>query len=248
MTAIGVDGCPAGWFYVSEGEALEPFGIVPSLEVLVDRVPEDSALFVDIPIGLRDDDGRARGCDTLARRLLGRKRGSSVFPAPPHAVLGTEDYAAALQRSRAVTGKGLSMQTFRIAPKIREVDGLLRGGQRARAMIREVHPEVCFWAFAGGKSMKHRKKTREGIDERMEVLTSVMPESQDVVTAALAQFKRKELARDDIVDALVALATARSRPGNLHTLPDSPELDSQGLPMEMVFNCERVSGALLKEL
>jgi predicted RNase H-like nuclease len=243
MLAIGVDGCSSGWIYASLGAGLDPFGVVPNLSSLINKIPDDAVVFVDIPISLWEESGHARNCDTAARRLLGQ-RGSSVFPAPPRAILDAKDYDDALKRSRALTGKGLSKQAFAIFPKIREVDNLLASDPRARMMIREIHPELCFWAFAGGSPMNYSKKKLEGFEERMCILEKVLPEARAMASSALRSFKRKEVARDDIVDALVALATAASDPKFLATLPETPELDSKDISMEMVFNCKYVLSAL----
>ena len=159
-----------------------------------------------------------------------------MFPAPIRAVLREKDYAAALRRSRALTGKGLSRQAFAIVPKIREVDVLMRGNRRARELVREVHPEVCFWAFAGGMNMKHRKKRGEGFAERMWLLEKLLPGAHDAGMEALGAFKRQDVARDDIADALVATATASSPPSTLRTLPSTPVHDSKGLAMEIVYS------------
>ena len=68
------------------------------------------------------------------------------------------------------TGTGLTKQAFGILGKCREVDQLLRDDLTVRSVIREIHPEVCFWAFGGGKPMKHYKKDDAGFRERLDVL------------------------------------------------------------------------------
>ncbi len=111
VLAIGVDGCPAGWFFVAlEASGTMRCGVVRALQELVLDVREPARLFVDIPIGLPDGPG-GRECDQLARRELGPRR-SSVFPAPARAVLDAVDYEDAKRRSRTATGKGLSKQAW----------------------------------------------------------------------------------------------------------------------------------------
>ena len=51
----------------------------------------------------------------------------------------------------------------------------------------------------------------------------------------LRQFKRKEVARDDAVDALAAAVTAAAPAAALRTLPPQPHEDRTGLRMEMVY-------------
>lgn len=236
FTATGVDGCRAGWFFVS----LKPNGqmrwdVVGDGELgeLVRCAGESDRIFVDIPIGLPDGpEGRA--CDRAARKALGKPRASSVFPAPAQAVLGASDYEDAKRRSREATGKKVSIQTFAIVPKICEVDALLRRDARARRLVREIHPEVCFWALNGCKPMKHSKKKKAGFRERLGVLESIRPTAGQEIAEILKRFKRKEVARDDAVDAMVAAVTAAHDAAVLRTLPPCPPRDS-GLPMEMVY-------------
>ena len=236
FTATGVDGCPAGWFFVS----LEPhgpmrWGVVRELGELVRCAGESDRIFVDIPIGLPDGpEGRA--CDRAARKVLGKRRGS-VFPAPARAVLGASDYEDAKRRSREATGgKAVNVQTFAIVSKIHEVDSLLRRDAKARRLVREIHPEVCFWALNGCKPMKHSKKKKAGFCERLDVLERICPDARREIDEILKRFKRKEVARDDAVDAMVAAVTAAHDAAALQTLPPCPPRDSAGLlPMEMVY-------------
>ena len=232
---FGVDGCRKGWFFVKSEGARLSYGVVARLGDLVNNTAPHSLIYVDIPIGLRDESGQPRVCDTAARQLLGAKRRSSVFPAPLRAILNEPTHQAATAKSKKLSGKGLSQQAFAIVPKIREVDELLADDIAARSMVREVHPELCFWGLAGSTAMSHRKKTKDGFEERMNVLSRVMPEAEGIVNLAMNDFLRKDVARDDIVDALVALVTAKVPNSDQRTAPSNPERDSRNLPMEMVY-------------
>ena len=234
MTAYGVDGCKAGWFYVRiQGRGIN-HGIVTHLSELVEEAPKDSYVFVDIPIGLRDIDRTSRACDTAARRLLGSPRRSSIFNAPIRAVLTHTDYATANAQSKKISGKGLSRQSFAITPKVKEVDDLLCSSEKARSIIREVHPELCFYGLSGRRPMTHRKKSRAGFQERLAVLKSHCAAAETVVDEALSAYLRKHVAADDVLDALVCAITA-SMPDYWRTVPEIPDADSQGVPMEMVY-------------
>ena len=233
--AIGVDGCRAGWFFV----ALEPsgttrFGVVRALQELVRDAREPARVFVDIPIGLPTKAGE-RECDLVARRQLGEPRRRSVFPAPARGVLDAVDYEDAKRRSLDTTGKSLTIQTFSIVPKCREIDRLLRDDAKARRLVREVHPEVCFWAFAGRRPMEHKKTKPEGFRERLDLLKRLRPSAEHEIERMVRKFKSKEVARDDAVDAMAAAVTALGEGAALRTLPSRPQRDSVGLPMEMVY-------------
>ena len=233
---VGVDGCPAGWFSVALGEdAFHEMKVFGAFAELVRYYHDAPLIFVDIPIGLNESGLEERRCDKTARRLLGR-RGSSVFPAPIRQVLAESTYEDASRTNRRVRGKGISKQTWAIVPKIAEIDCLLAELPSARERVREIHPEVLFWALNGRNAMRFNKKKRPGIEERMAVLERYEQRTQAIYDDVMANYFRKVVARDDILDALAAAVTARlGYPDRLATLPDDPPTDDRGLPMEMVF-------------
>ena len=234
FTAYRVDGCRAGWLYVG----IEPgggmrWGVVPLLADFVRTVGDSDRIFVDIPIGLPEG-GEGRTCDREARRRLG-PRGSSVFSAPVRAVFGIDTYEDANRVSRAAVGKGLSQQAFSIVRKVGEVDFLLQRCSKARRLVRDVHPEVCFWALAGEAPMSFRKKAKAGFRQRVAVLGTLRPSVSDEVCQIARTYRRKDVAWDDIADAYVAALAASQPSERLRTLPAAPEHDRYGLPMEMVY-------------
>jgi len=236
LSVVGVDGCRSGWFCVSLfSSAVWKVGIEPNFGQIWSKWCEADAILVDIPIGLRDWGAEERLCDREARRALGRPRSSSVFPVPCRAALYAGDYENASSLNKRRTGRRLSKESWNIAGKIREVDELLRSDDSARAVVREAHPEVLFWAWNCGRSMKHNKRTEAGFRERLRLLERCYPGSQAIVTSTLDAYPRKAVARDDIVDALVAAVTGKLGSRSLRSFPDSPERDSTGLPMEIVY-------------
>lgn len=183
---------------------------------------------IDIPIGLPDTGSRL--CDQEARRLL-RARASSVFPAPLRGVLNAPNYAAANALSRSA-GTGLSQQTFALIPKIREVDQALLRSPALAATVFEVHPELSFREWNGGRPMGHAKRSGFGFVERLRLANSVYAgEAQRI----RVQVKRREVSDDDILDAIAALWTAeRIHKGAAHHLPAALQKDAMGLPMGML--------------
>jgi len=121
-------------------------------------------------------------------------------------------------------------------PKIAEVDCLLATVPLERERVREVHPELLYWALNGRQAMGYNKRKPPGHRERMAVLRRLEPSAQEAFELALDRWLRKEVARDDILDALAAAVTAREGyPDGLRTVPGNPPSDAYGLPMEMVF-------------
>lgn len=170
-----------------------------------------------------------RAGDRAARKLLGRPRASSVFPAPTRSVLAATSWEDACGRSRASgpKGKALSKQTYAILPKIREVDEFLQGRPELRDVVREIHPEVSFHELAG-KPMTHRKGSTAGRRERERELASLFPELDLIEKAGRDQ----GLPIEDILDATVACWSAlRLARGEGRSLPDVIPLDTTGLPM-----------------
>ena len=240
-TVFGVDGCRAGWFFV----AMKPtgkteWGIVERLEKIVVRTGLEDRIFVDMPIGLPEP-GDSRPCDVEARKSLGAPRSSSVFPPPPRAVLRAGSYDEARGISLSTTGKSLSKQTYALLPRIREVDSLMRGCEKARLIVREVHPEVCFWALNGKTSMQHNKRREDGRTERCDVLERHHASARRIFDEAKRAFPRKVLQPDDILDALAIAVTGTAERDTLRTLPANPTRDSEGLPMEMVYSLSDLS-------
>ena len=245
MSVVGVDGCPDGWLaVVYEGDTFaracthEDFGSVWETHGSAETV------LVDVPIGLREASNEKRPCDDAARAVLG-PRSSSVFPPPVRDAVDEDSYADAKALQEAQTDGSLGVQSWHIAPKIRQVDRLLREtAPEARGIVREAHPEVCFWALAGERPMAYSKTGQPAAAfwERVAVL-----ERTDDGILADVQAAGTDLgggaSLDDLLDAFVLAVTASDLTGPLRTLPpaDSPaaERDPAGLPMEMVYSKRR---------
>lgn len=237
---VGVDGCKAGWFAIRlYGQNEYEVGVFPAFEELVRCYIGVDLILVDIPIGLPED-ATPRECDREARGLLERRR-SSVFPTPTRQAVEQasstpKDYAAASAVEECYAGKKLNQQTFNIAAKIAEVDSVLRGrGDGVQPHIREIHPEVCFWALNGNQAMALAKKKKDGFKERIALLRRLDPSIDAIVEAAERKYLRREVAWDDIADALVAVVTGYHGYSALQTIPANVPTDAKGLPMEMVF-------------
>ena len=230
MDVIGVDGCADGWIAASR-DALGAICCrrVNVLAELFRNPIRPRVVAVDVPIGLLERG--ARDCDVEARRLLGVRRGS-VFPAPIRPILTATSQADASRIRHRVEGKGVSIQTWAIVPKIVEVDGCLRADEARREIVREVHPEVSFFFLNGERPMSAAKRKADGQAERLSVLRKW---AGDAIVAALARRREMDCKADDIVDALVALWTAeRIACGTAISIPAKPPLDAYGLRMEMV--------------
>jgi predicted RNase H-like nuclease len=228
---VGVDGCAEGWVFIVEAGGSLEVGVVSHLQSLLDRLSKRVVVAVDVPIGLTECGPRE--CDVEARRVLGAPRASRVFPAPVRACLGAETYAEACEAHHRADGRRLFQQAFGILKKIREVNQILMKDLGLQARIREVHPEVCFAPWNGGKAMSHRKSRPVGRQERETLIDSVWPRERERLRTLI---RGRRYNADDLNDAFAALWTARRiRNHEAAVLPKSPPKDSVGLRMEIVL-------------
>jgi predicted RNase H-like nuclease len=238
---VGVDGYGAGWFAIALTEAGDfdtvVFSEISDLWNYFCGDHTDVHICLDIPIGLidRSSSYKRRPCDAEARKLLAPKRHPSVFTPPCREALHAESYESACDINEEVTGIRLTKQLWGIVPKIREVDDFLVSAHSAQENIKEIHPEICFWAFAG-KPMEDSKKKNEVFIERKKILQEICNLTDRIVQNSLDKYNRKDVARDDILDALVASLTAKlSFEKGLKSVPQNPGRDSKDLPMQMVY-------------
>ena len=233
---IGIDGCKAGWFCVFvDSNDKWSYCVLPDAIAIAEVVGSANSALIDIPIGLLSEGADERLCDKAARKLLGAKRASSVFPAPARQVLAAGNYQEALAINRKFTSRGLSKQAWNIVPKIREIDQLLRSRTELQAILRECHPELCFWALNNENVMHFNKKKEQGRHERLAVLEKYYPECHLLFEQASSEYLRRHVAHDDIIDAMVCAATAKFGYGKYLTVPKKPDRDLIGLPMQMVY-------------
>lgn len=231
---VGINGCKAGWFCIFEELPSRHLAskTFTTIEDLAKHIEPLDVVAIDVPIGLTDSGPRA--CDVEARKMLGGKRASSVFPAPVRAALSAETYDEACVRSFAVQQKKLPKQAWAIYPKIRQLDELLTRRRDLCKKIFEVHPEVSFCGWNSMQPIVEPKKTKEGFGIRLDLIDQHFGVNAFAVTRA--RYNKKDVADDDILDAFAALWTAeRILRREAKTIPEQPTSDSAGLPMRMVY-------------
>src|SRR5215813_8040657 len=126
----GVDGCPSGWVAAFVRADLREARVrLMTRFIEVPAAPEAPAIIaIDIPIGLPERAGHGgRAAENAVRPLLGARQ-SSVFSVPSRVAIEALDYAQACSIAFATSDppRRMSKQLFMIAPKIREVDAMLR--------------------------------------------------------------------------------------------------------------------------
>ena len=224
---LGLDGCKAGWCVVrlpvENAPAAAIFETLPAL--LNGPWGEARGICVDIPIGLSEHGPRA--CDQLARRALGPKRGSSVFPAPRRFMLSCDSYEEANARGKAQgPGGGLSKQAWNLIPKIAEVDAAITPDDQARLV--EGHPEIAFLRLAG--EILPPKRGAQGRAARREALAAA---GLSGLEAAWSALNRPGVGEDDFLDACALALTARTRLSGAATRHSDNVRDERGFVMEI---------------
>lgn len=230
----GVDGCRAGWIALTFDPESGGIGaaVYGSARDLIEETRASAVVAVDIPIGLPESGQRE--CDRKARRLLGWPRRNSVFSPPIRPALRAADRLEASEITQRVDGRRVGVQSWAITSKIREMDAALQQDLTMQSRVKEVHPELCFWALAGGRPMVHTKKRRPGREERQDLVAREFGDS--AFASVRACFLCKVVAHDDILDAFAALWTAgRVTESQSVSLPEDSTKDSVGLRMEIVY-------------
>jgi predicted RNase H-like nuclease len=229
----GVDGCKSDWLCITKNvdTGFISSEVFSDAQSLLQQKPEPSVVAVDIPIGLMESG--SRHCDIESRKILG-KRKSSVFPSPIRSVLQIDSYKEANTVHKQITRKGITKQTHAICKKILEFDIILSEQPDHRKRVKEVHPEVCFWAWNKKQPMDNYKKTTEGLNARRKLITDYF--GHEAIKEVRYKYYCKDIADDDIHDAFAALWTAeRILKGEARHFPENPPCDEKGLFMAMWY-------------
>ena len=136
------------------------------------------------------------------------------------------------QINRDVLQKGISKQSWFICSKIKELDKLLIQNPQLQARIRESHPEVAFHYLNAKVSMQFNKKKDEGQQERLNLLSKFSQNIDAIYNTSIQKFKRKDVAKDDMIDALCLAVTLEQTIKNNISL-ESSNLDGKNLVMKI---------------
>lgn len=233
-TFAGVDGCRSGWIVIRiEKNNNWDCKLCEFIHEVIDFSSQAELTLIDIPVGLKDNDPAERICDKEARKFLGYPRMFSVFRIPVRPVIYAPSYEEACTLNLKITGKKISIQTWGIIPRIREVDRVFTKNPYLQNYIRETHPEICFKGLSG-RPMRYSKKTQNGINERLNILKNIYPFSGSIYSTLAKSIPRKRALYDDIIDALAAAISARLA-WKEPLILGNKEVDSRNLRMEIVY-------------
>lgn len=231
----GVDGCRGGWIAAfAEVSGAVHVRVLPRFADVLAAPERPEIVAVDIPIGLPEAIGPGgRGPERAVRGLLGARQ-SSVFTVPSRPAVYARDYRAACLIALATSDppRKVSKQLFMIAPRIREVDEILRADPSLAPRVFEVHPEVAFWRLNGEQALTKPKKVKgqpypPGLDLRRRLLAA-----EGFAAEVTGQAPPPGAGADDLLDALACAAVARRiLAGRARPFPDPPFADGFGLPV-----------------
>ena len=229
---VGLDGCRCGWVCCQIQDEKLSFVLLKHISDIT-RL-NSTLMFIDIPIGLGDKKIK-RTIDIELRKLLSKSRKSSVFNPPIIEVLNTENYKMGNELNKKITGKGISLQSWNISKKIKEVNDFKLSKESNKMNLFESHPELCFESLNKNPLM-HSKKTDKGILERLDIINKYILLSPNKIDEFYRKFKSNILKKDDIVDAAVLALSAKlwNKNGKCKITQEISR-DSNGIPFQIRY-------------
>lgn len=216
---IGIDGCKRGWFSVWQNpDDTIQSSIFSTLNHLKDFFNDEAHLIIGIDMPVVLSDFIPREADQLARKLLSKKA-SSVFTAPTPEMLEQPNYERASYVSKRLFGKSMSLQSWYLFPKIKDVQTIIHD---THINLYEIHPELSFRAMNHEEVILESKKSKEGFEIRNNLLRRHF-ESFDFESIRNL-YPRKDVMDNDILDAMAVLwSTKRIQANEASFLPKIPE-------------------------
>jgi len=216
---IGIDGCKRGWFSVWQNpDDTIQSSIFSTLNHLKDFFNDEAHLIIGIDMPVILSDVIPREADQLPRKLLSKKA-SSVFTAPTPEMLEQPNYERASYVSKRLFGKSMSLQSWYLFPKIKDVQTIIHD---AHINLYEIHPELSFRAMNHEEVILESKKSKEGFEIRNALLRRHF-ESFDFESIRNL-YPRKDVMDNDILDAMAVLwSTKRIQANEASFLPKIPK-------------------------
>ncbi|WP_440999666.1 DUF429 domain-containing protein [Fodinibius sp. SL11] len=235
MKTLGIDGCRVGWIAISLDDEGAGYWLLESDEELKEYIEKFDRIFIDVPIGLTEEE-YVRECDDELRDILGPDYKASVFNPPIRPALHAPTYAEASMTSYEITGKKISTQAWNITPNIKTVDQFLQNDEELQDKVFESHPELLFRILNGNNSILQKKATKKGLRHRLKLLKDRSKYADDFFRDIKEEYRRNQVDEDDIVDAMaLAWFALQSTEKELKTLPENPPTDSTGLTMAIHY-------------
>jgi predicted RNase H-like nuclease len=231
---VGIDGYIDGWCccIIHDGVRIE---LHKNLTTLFENIGINNLTLIDMPVGLSSKNFE-RFIDFKLRTYLPKNKKSSVFTAPCREAVLSNDYNSAKKANQIITNRSISIQSWNISKKIKELDRFLISQKKNKLTIKESHPEFCFVNLNNNNPLIHSKKTNEGYNERLSILIRNSEGIEMVVKKSIEKFKKEKVKKDDILDSIVLALTSKYWQKNgSRTITQNPEKDEMGIPFEIYY-------------
>ena len=233
MKIAGIDSCPFGWIVILHDEKTFSFEVVSSIEELMSIHPDLKRIFIDIPIGLSSSNF-TRTIESSLRKELGNRSSTIFTPACRKSVYaGNYDDARAINKQ--ILGKSVSIQSYNISKKIKEID-LYFQKKPHDIEIYESHPEICFKYLNNSKTVQTEKSSKEGFQERFALLAQHSPKLKELYENLRISYPKSKVKPDDILDAMVlCISNLESVSSPLRFIKDENKKDELGIWVKIAF-------------
>ena len=216
---FGIDGCRFGWVVAEEKTKGDlSIQLIESLNYLESVISKKAIAGIDIPLAIHEKGFRM--ADAEARVLL-KSRASTIFSAPAKETLLSDNYNDACAINESICGKKISKQSWFLFSKIKEARTIFCQAHK-KIKLYEVHPELSFMAMNDMRVIELGKKTDEGFKMRHKLGKKLFSKFDFEQTRA--NFKRCDVADDDILDAIAVLWSTQKIVANIASyVPKKPE-------------------------
>ena len=231
---VGIDGYINGWCccIIQDGIRIE---LHKTLKDLYERIGINNLTLIDMPIGLSSKKIE-RNIDFKLRTYLPKNKKSSVFTAPCREAVLSSNYGSAKKVNQLITKRSISIQSWNISKKIKELDEFLIGQENNKLLIKESHPEFCFVNLNNNQPLIHSKKTKEGYLERLSILKRKEKSLEPIIEKTIENFKKEKVKKDDILDSVVLALTSKYWQINgSRMIGQTPKNDEMGIPFEIYY-------------
>ncbi|GAA0761691.1 DUF429 domain-containing protein [Psychroflexus lacisalsi] len=232
MKIAGIDSCPLGWIVVLHDTNGFSYKAVSSIEELIEFHTDLQRIFIDIPIGLSSEKF-TRTIESKLRKELG-KRSSTIFTPACRKAVYAKNYDEAREINKEILGKSISIQSYNISKKIKEVDQFMEI-KATELEIYESHPEICFKYLNNSEIIQTKKSTKEGFQERFQLLQKHYPQLKSVYHNITETYSKSKVKQDDILDAMVLCVSNLNSKEKLRYLQDENDLDEKGILVKITY-------------
>ena len=216
---FGIDGCKSGWIVAELKDNKNIiFSLIQNLNQINEITKKSVTIGIDIPLELHQRGKRM--AEKEARIFLG-SRASTIFSPPATRALYATTYSEACKINFKEAGVKISKQTWYIFNKIKEAREIYLD-KLSNKNLYEIHPELSFMAMNNMRVIKDSKKTVEGRRKRLKLIKEFYPSFDFQIIRD--KFLRKDVADDDILDAIAVLWSTQKIINNIAShVPKFPE-------------------------